>query len=282
LDFLTRIIAEKRARLEESKRARTIEDLRAESLDARQGAKSHALCAALRPGMATNIIAEIKRASPSKGIIRMDINPSALARMYEAGGAVAISVLTEEDHFLGSLDDLRAVRAATGLPVLRKDFIFDDFQIYETAAAGADALLLIVAALDGRQLMHLRRVTEDDMGMDALLEVHTSEELGRALKAGGSLIGVNNRDLHTFDVALDTSVRLAGEIPGHCIAVSESGLGTGGDLRRLRGFGYSGFLIGESLMRSGDPEGDLRALREEAGNTEDIRNTSGVVSNRDS
>jgi indole-3-glycerol phosphate synthase len=281
VDFLTQIIAEKRARLAESKRAWTIEDLRAQSLDARQNAKSHTLSAALRPGRAINIIAEIKRASPSKGMIRSDVNPSALARMYEAGGAVGISVLTEEDHFLGSLDDLRAVRAAVELPVLRKDFIFDEFQIYETAAAGADALLLIVAALDDRQLMGLRRITEDEMGMDALLEVHTSEELGRALKAGGSLIGVNNRDLHTFDVSLDTSVRLAGEIPGHCIAVSESGLRTGDDLLRLRGFGYSGFLIGESLMRSGDPERALRALREEVGTTEDTRNASGVVANLD-
>jgi len=259
-DFLARIIEQKRQRLVQAKGAQPLADLRAEALNVRRAAKPHALRAALAHEDTCAIIAEIKRASPSQGDIRRDISPAALAREYEAGGAAAISVLTEEDHFRGSLEDLREVRASVALPLLRKDFIVDEWQIYEAAAAGADALLLIVAALDDATLSRLRRLVEDELGMDALVEVHTADELGRAARGGANLIGVNNRNLHTFEVSLETSVALSGEAPAGVLLVSESGLRTRADLQRLRTLGYKGFLIGESLMRAESPRGALRAL----------------------
>jgi indole-3-glycerol phosphate synthase len=264
MDFLTEIMALKRARLERLKKERTLEAVRAQALDARQLAREHALRAALGGSDGVNVIAEFKRASPSKGIIRADVEPAQMAREYEAGGAVAVSVLTEEDRFQGSLDDLRAVRAAVGIPVLRKDFIFDDYQLYEAAAAGADALLLIVAALGDETLARLRRITEDDLQMDALIEVHTKEEMRRAGQAGAMLIGVNNRDLHSFKVSLETSVQLAQAAPQESLLVAESGLNSGDDLRRLRALGYRGFLIGETLMRADEPEVALRRLMNES------------------
>jgi len=259
-DFLARIIEQKRQRLVQAISAQPLADLHAEALNVRHAAKPHALRAALAREENYNIIAEIKRASPSQGDIRRDISPAALAREYEAGGAAAISVLTEEDHFRGSLEDLREVRAGVALPLLRKDFIVDEWQIYEAAAAGADALLLIVAALDDATLSRLRRLAEDELGMDALVEVHTADELGRAARGGANLIGVNNRNLHTFEVSLETSVALIGEAPSGALLVSESGLRTRADLQRLRTLGYKGFLIGESLMRAESPQGALRAL----------------------
>ncbi|HEY1404329.1 MAG TPA: indole-3-glycerol phosphate synthase TrpC, partial [Pyrinomonadaceae bacterium] len=165
-----------------------------------------------------------------------------------------------EDHFRGSLEDLREVRAATSLPLLRKDFVVDEWQLYEAAAARADALLLIVAALDDATLARLRQIIEDELGMDALVEVHTGEELRRAGASGATLIGVNNRNLHNFEVSLETSVELAGHAPPGALLVSESGLRTHADLRRLKSLGYRGFLVGETLMRAGDPAGALRAL----------------------
>ena len=152
------------------------------------------------------------------------------------------------------------VRAAVKLPVLRKDFIFDDYQLYEAAAAGADALLLIVAALDDEKLAHLRRVTEDELGMDALVEVHTKDEMRRAEAAGATLVGVNNRDLRSFEVSLDVSVQLSRDVPAGITLVAESGLRSGGDLRQLSALGYRGFLIGETLMRADEPEQALREL----------------------
>jgi indole-3-glycerol phosphate synthase len=208
-----------------------------------------------------NVIAEFKRRSPSKGMIRPDANLVDVARAYQAGGAVAMSVLTEEDYFAGSLDDLRQVKAAVELPVLRKDFIFEEYQIYESAAAGADAILLIVAALDDELLLRLRRLAEDELQMDALVEVHTSEEMKRAAGCGAKLIGVNNRDLRTFEVSLDTSLSLAREAPAEALLISESGLNNSADLQRLYDAGYRGFLIGETLMRAEDPEQALRSFR---------------------
>ena len=222
--------------------------------------RGHRLRAALG-NEGINIIAEFKRRSPSKGVIRADANLIEIARSYVAGGAVAISVLTEEDYFAGSLDDLRAVRAAVELPVLRKDFVFDEYQVYESSAAGADAVLLIVAVLEDETLLRLRRLAEDDLGMDALVEVHTSDEMKRAAATGATLIGVNNRDLRTFEVSLDTSVSLAREAPPEALLISESGLQSAADLQRLRDAGYRGFLIGETLMRAGNPELTLRELR---------------------
>ncbi len=150
----------------------------------------------------------------------------------------AISVLTEEDYFAGSLDDLRNVKATVDLPVLRKDFVFDEYQVYESAAAGADAILLIVAALDDETLSHLRRLAEDELGMDALVEVHTSDEMKRAAACGAKLIGVNNRDLRTFEVSLETSLSLATQAPPEALLISESGLHSSNDLQRLREAGY--------------------------------------------
>src|SRR5207248_2699396 len=183
----------------------------------------------------------------SKGELRAELDAAEVARAYQTGGAAAISVLTEEDYFRGSLADLRTVRAAVALPVLRKDFIFDEWQVYEAAEAGADALLLIVAALDAEMLMRLRRLTEDELGMDALVEVHTLDELRRAEACGAQFIGVNNRNLQTFDVRLATSDELIAASHSDARFVSESGLRTRADLQRLRVLGFNGFLIGETL-----------------------------------
>lgn len=211
-----------------------------------------------------NIIAEFKRASPSKGVINDQLSPADTSKLYEQGGATAISVLTEEDFFKGSLDDLRAIRAAVDLPILRKDFIFDPFQIYEAAAAGADAILLIAAMLDDNELESLRELAEEKLSLDALVEVHTLEELERVKKTGATLIGVNNRDLRSFDVSLDVSRELIKHAPAEAIMIAESGLSTREDILELQELGYSGFLIGETLMRSGDPAAELRKLNDES------------------
>jgi indole-3-glycerol phosphate synthase len=260
INILTEIITAKRKRVAAASEAAPLQRLREEAAAARRLAQPHALMSVLDQSARLNIIAEFKRRSPSKGVIRADVDAVTMARDYERGGAVAVSVLTEQDYFNGSLDDLRAVRNAVSLPILRKDFIVDEYQVYESAAAGADALLLIVAALDDDSLAHLRHVTEDDLGMDALVEVHTSAELKRALAGGAKLIGVNNRDLRTFDVSLETSIELAGEAPTDVVLISESGLNTSDDLQRLRSQGYKGFLIGESLMRAEHPEHFLLEL----------------------
>ncbi len=226
--------------------------------NARDVAPPHALVNALSDEDRINIIAEFKRKSPSRGEIKSGADPASMAKAYETAGAAAVSVLTEEDYFDGSLDDLRAMRQAISLPVLRKDFIFEEYQVYESAAAGADALLLIVAALDHETLARLRRITEDELRMDALVEVHTSEEMDRAVKTGAKIVGVNNRNLATFEVSLETSVQLAPIADSNILLVSESGIESAADIRRLHDLGYRGFLIGESLMRADDPERVLR------------------------
>ena len=259
MDVLTEIIRKKRERVAAAKEVVPPEDLRRMAVEVRTTATPHAFIDALRAD-GINIIAEFKRRSPSKGTIRADANLSEIVQSYEAGGAVAISVLTEEDYFAGSLDDLRNVKATVSLPVLRKDFVFEGYQVYESAAAGADAILLIVAALDDETLSDLRRLAEDELRMDALVEVHTSDELKRAAACGAKLIGVNNRDLRTFEVSLNTSLSLASQMPGGSVAISESGLHSANDLHRLREAGYHGFLIGETLMRADNPEEALRKL----------------------
>jgi len=206
-----------------------------------------------------NIIAELKAASPSRGVLREKFDAAALARTLEAAGAVALSVLTEEEFFRGSLKNLRDARRAVGLPVLRKDFIFDPWQVWEARANDADSFLLIVAALDDvrlRELISLGR----ELGMEPLVEVHTAEELTRALSAGARIIGVNNRDLKTLEVRPETSLALIESIPDDCIAVSESGLQTHKDLQGLRAAGFDAFLIGEHLMQSPEPGEALAAL----------------------
>ncbi|HVG35977.1 MAG TPA: indole-3-glycerol phosphate synthase TrpC [Pyrinomonadaceae bacterium] len=268
MDFLTEIISLKRERLSQTKEQVATDELRARALDVRALAQPHAFSAAIKNRPGINIIAEIKRASPSKGLIREDVSPAWMAAQYEAGGATAISVLTEEDRFRGSLDDLREVRRAVRLPLLRKDFIFDEFQLYEAAAAGADALLLIVASLEEEQLARLIHMTEDVLMMDALVEVHTLDELLKAERSGATLVGVNNRNLRTFEVSLDTSVELAQAAPPGLSLVSESGLQSKDDLSRLRALGYKGFLIGETLMRAREPDLALRELIEGKSNDE--------------
>jgi indole-3-glycerol phosphate synthase len=205
------------------------------------------------------IIGEIKQASPSKGVLAGDFDPTQLARQYEAGGAAALSVLTDQPFFQGSLADLRAARAACGLPVLRKDFTLDESHVLEAAAHSADAILLIAAILDEVALRGLRELAAG-YGMAALVEVHNERELGKALEAGAEIIGVNNRDLNTFQVTLETSLSLAARIPAEVLKVSESGIRCAQDVRRLLDAGYQAFLVGEHLMKSSDPDGALRAL----------------------
>jgi indole-3-glycerol phosphate synthase len=268
LNILDTIIAAKRKRLATATEGLDLVAYREQARAARADQPSNRLRGALVTSERPAIIAEIKRRSPSKGDLRPGLVPAKIAAEYERGGAAAISVLTEEDHFSGSLDDLRAVRVATGLPILRKDFIVDEFQIYEAALAGADALLLIVAALDDLELRSLMKATEQ-LGLDALVEVHTEEEMHRALGVGATLIGVNNRNLLTFEVSLDVSFKLAQLTSPETILVTESGIATGDDIRRLHDAGYRGFLIGETFMRAADPGAALRKL---AGNAKgDVR-----------
>ena len=231
------------------------------ALAIRANAAPHRLLRALEsnPG-AVNIIAEFKRRSPSAGTIRNDLSASEVAACYERGGACAISVLTDEENFGGSILDLAAIRANTALPLLRKDFIIDKIQIYEAAVVGADAVLLITAALDDGALTKLHATAEDELGLDVVVEVHTSEELRRAVRAGARIIGVNNRDLRTFRTSLQTSERLIAEAPRDRIMISESGLKGADDLGHLQTLGFRGFLIGEALMRARDPEAALRDL----------------------
>jgi indole-3-glycerol phosphate synthase len=206
-----------------------------------------------------NVIAECKRRSPSKGVLAADYDAPAIATRYERGGAAAISVLTEPTFFDGALEHLTAVRRAVGLPLLRKDFIVDEYQLFEARAAGADAILLIVAALDQRELVRLQNRAWD-LGLAALVEVHDDSELTRAVDSGARLIGVNNRNLRTLQVDIDGSYRLAARIPEGVVGVSESGLSTGADLERLAAAGYRAFLIGERFMTDRDPADAIREL----------------------
>jgi indole-3-glycerol phosphate synthase len=211
-----------------------------------------------------NIISELKKASPSRGVIRQEYAPAALAASLEEAGAAALSVLTEEDFFSGSLADLKEASRVTKIPILRKDFIVDPWQVWETRAAGADSFLLIAAILDDsslRELLDLGR----SLKMEALVEVHSRQELERALAAGARIVGVNNRDLRDFQVHVETSLELAEAIPDDRIAVSESGLRSHNDLVRLQLAGFDAFLIGEQVMQSADPGTALRELREPTG-----------------
>jgi indole-3-glycerol phosphate synthase len=205
------------------------------------------------------IIAEIKKASPSKGVLAEEFDPAAIARSYEQGGAVALSVLTDEKHFHGSLSHLESARAAVSLPILRKDFTIDAYHVHEAAAHGADAILLIAAILTEWQMRDFRELAER-YSMAALVEVHDEEELKPAIASGARLIGVNNRNLHTFEVNLETSLRLAEKIPAGVVRVAESGINSTQHIKQLRAAGYQAFLIGEHLMKSGDPAAALRAL----------------------
>lgn len=254
-NILEQIIARKRERLAAAKRQVPLKELRA-TMPTVTGS-GRFLRALQRAGV--NIIAEIKRRSPSQGVIRADFDPATIARSYTAGGAAAISCLTEEDFFDGSLAHLRAVRRATRLPLLRKDFIFDEYQLYEAVYAAADAVLLIAAMLDGAQLNDLLQAAVS-LGLDVLVEVHDHAELEHALHCDVQLLGINNRELRTFQTTLDTSLALAAALPHSITLVSESGIRTRADIDRLRAAGFHAFLIGEELMRAEDEGKALQEL----------------------
>lgn len=205
------------------------------------------------------VIAEAKKASPSKGLLSADFDAARIARTYAEGGAAAVSVLTDERFFQGSLADMRAAREAVALPVLRKDFTLEETHVFEAAAAGADAILLIAAILSVGEMRRLRELA-GELGMASLVEVHDGGELARALDSGAEIIGVNNRDLRTFEVKLETSLGLAERIPAGLVRVSESGIHSQADVELLMGAGFGAFLVGEHLMKSGDAAGALRAL----------------------
>lgn len=245
-------------RTEISRLAARREHLRAAALQ-RNDFRPFALAVDRGPEGGLGLIAEVKKASPSAGIIAADFDPVAVARAYEEAGAHAVSVLTDEQFFHGSLSHLTKVRSEIRLPVLRKDFILDEVQIYEAVVAGADAILLIVAALEQPALEHLLKVAETCQ-VDALVEVHSREELERALDAGTRFLGINNRNLATFEVDVATTETLSEEVPDDVILVSESGLKTAADTRRVFACGCNAILVGESLMRSGDVAAQVQDL----------------------
>jgi indole-3-glycerol phosphate synthase len=258
---LARILQSTREELERRKRELGAEELeyRAFALGGEPGVREWRFSRALKePGLA--VIAEFKRRSPSAGTLRESPDVGEMVSAYERGGAGALSVLTEGPNFDGTLEDLRVARAACELPILRKDFIVDEYQLYEAKVAGADAVLLIVAALDLEALtaLHDRAYA---LGLDVLVEVHDGKELRTALSAGARLIGINNRDLRDFSVDVERSARLMGEVPAGVTVVSESGIAGPEQLRTLEALGVDAVLVGESLMRSSDPEAALRALR---------------------
>ncbi|GAB4347092.1 MAG: indole-3-glycerol phosphate synthase TrpC [Candidatus Abyssubacteria bacterium] len=206
-----------------------------------------------------SLIAEIKKASPSRGVLRADFDPAALARAYAEGGASALSVLTDTKYFQGEASHLKVARESARLPTLRKDFIIDEYQVWESAAIGADALLLIVAALEDHQLRDYLGLASE-LGLDALVEVHDRGQLERALGAGAEIIGINNRDLRTFETDIGVTLKLAPQVPDGHIIVSESGIHTGEDARKLRGVGVNAILVGEALMTSWDIAKKIREL----------------------
>jgi indole-3-glycerol phosphate synthase len=255
-DLLATIVAAARTRVDAQSERVPLETLRAQ---AERAPAAAGFRTALARADRLNVIAECKRRSPSRGILRREYDPVEIARAYEHAGAAAISVLTEPTFFDGELDHLRAVRRAVGVPLLRKDFIVCAYQLWEARAAGADAVLLIVAALPEGQLEALLTAARA-IGLDVLVEVHDQPELDRALAAGADLVGVNNRNLRTLAVDIDASRRLAPLLPSHVIGVAESGLRTAEDLRALRELGYRAFLIGERLMAAPDPGAALSEM----------------------
>lgn len=259
-NFLAEILASRRVQVASVRAALDETALRKEAARARAGKARLRMRGALQQKNGVAIIGEFKRASPSLGNIRGDISPAPTVALFEAGGVCAISVLTEPSFFRGSLGDLQEARAATALPILRKDFIVDEIQVFEAALAGADAILLIVAALTDDELSRFRQRAEEQLGLDALVEVHNAEEMERAAACGAELIGVNNRDLRTFVTSLETSEKLAALAPAGATLVSESGIASRADIDRLRGCGYHGFLIGESLLRADDPAALIQSL----------------------
>lgn len=254
-DVLARIVEHKRTELPALEQARDTFLAQAETTRAER----RDFTTALRSNPPA-IISEIKKASPSKGLLCADFHPPRIAQAYAQGGAAALSVLTDERFFQGSLDDLRAARASVILPVLRKDFTFAEIHIHQAAASGADAILLIAAILTTAEMTRFRELAAS-YSIASLVEVHDGEELTRAIDSGAEILGVNNRNLHNFEVTLETSLRLAERIPSTVVRVSESGIHSADDVHLLRQAGYQAFLVGEHLMKSGDPAEALRSLR---------------------
>jgi len=262
-DILNKILAVKADEVAAAKKYRSLASLRDEvegDRELRAGLRGFE--ASLRRQIAAGnaaVIAEVKKASPSKGVIRADFRPADIAVSYEAGGAACLSVLTDEQFFHGSADYLKQARAACGIPVLRKDFMVDLYQIYEARAMGADCILLIVSALD-HGLMAEMEACAHELGMDVLIESHDGDELTAALKLKSNLIGINNRNLRTFDVTLDTTLNLLDRIPQERMVITESGILNGDDVARMREANVHAFLVGEAFMRAKDPGAELRRL----------------------
>lgn len=256
---LDRIVARKHQEVAERRREtpESVLESRAAAMPATRGFTA-ALARRVADGDA-GVIAEVKKASPSRGVIRPDFDPVAIAQSYQAGGAACLSVLTDRDYFQGHEDFLQAARAAVTLPVLRKDFMVDPYQVLETRALGADCLLLIVAALTPDRLRALYELAVE-LGLDVLVEVHDEAELEIALALGPSLVGVNNRNLKTFETSLDTTYRLRDRVPEGVLLVTESGIHQRGDVEAMRAAGVHAFLVGEAFMRARDPGAALKAL----------------------
>jgi len=259
-DILAKIVADQRRVVREARARVSVEDLRRRSAYEAPRRSLVASLSAHRPA----VIAECKRRSPSKGVLRDPYDPVAIGRSYAAAGAAAISILTNEEFFGGTLEHLRAVRAAVDIPVLRKDFVIDPYQLHEARAAGADAVLLIAAVHPPDVLLALH-TTARELGLDVLLEIHDERELEGALRCEGAILGVNNRDLRTFETDLATCERLAEQVPSGRILVAESGLRDGADLARLQGSGIQAFLVGEAFMTADDPGAALGEMLRGAG-----------------
>ncbi len=259
ITILDRIVQHKRTEVRAAARHLPLAELRARAADA---APTRGFVRALRTragAMQAAVIAEVKKASPSRGVIRSDFDPAAIARSYAAGGAACLSVLTDRRFFQGSPEALQAARAAVPLPVLRKDFIIDPYQVYAARLMGADCVLLILAALEDAQLAELAELA-GVLGMDVLVEVHDGTELERALRLGLPMIGINNRDLRTFETCLEHTLELLPRVPPEVLVVTESGIRTPADVSRLRAGGVSAFLVGEAFMRAADPGERLAEL----------------------
>ena len=260
---LKRIVARKLEEIAERQQHTTIDDLKIKIVANRSGPMAprgfaKAMQAKLSQGLPA-VIAEAKKASPSKGVIREDFNPAAIAVSYQAGGAACMSVLTDADFFQGHEDYLQQARAACKLPVIRKDFIVDPYQVYESRAIGADCILLIVACLEDQQMQDLAKLAED-LGMDVLVESHDAQELARALELSTPLVGINNRNLHTFDLTLQTTFDLLAMMPEDRMVITESGIHTPADVMLMQNKNVNAFLVGESFMRASDPGEKLAEL----------------------
>ncbi|NJL59180.1 MAG: indole-3-glycerol phosphate synthase TrpC [Desulfobacteraceae bacterium] len=258
-DFLNKIVEHKRQEIEAAKSRISEHDLMEQALAADQHRRPFFKTLASPGNSGVNIIAEIKRASPSKGPIRPDLDAAHYATSYQRGGAACISVLTESAYFKGSFEDFRVVRNASTLPMLRKDFLISSYQIYESALLGADAVLLIAKILSKQQLKDYLKLCAE-LKLDVLTEVHSEQEIEIATEAGAKLIGINNRNLRTFETSLDTCVRMSELLMPHQIAVAESGIRTREDIVKLKQAGIFNFLIGESIVRAENPETFLQSL----------------------